>query len=373
MGLKERISQRLANADAVLDCLKDAPLVTFNRAGGRANFSETVTLESEADYLDELLEATLDRIEEANDITDEEAEELAAQAEEDYLARIDELEALYEAGDIDSEEDDLDPEDDEYEDGEGDYGDGTSLATFSSGSPVGDALLVLGEEAGYETVEDLVLDLAELTGLSDDEIAGLITGEFIPDEELSDVILEGFGADDDTYEEFMEITDTLLEEAEGDEGDDEGDDEGNYSRYNARVDREVATLRSKVAEFETVGAISAQLDQLERDARHGVEEGWLPPVARDAIMGNFEASEDRVAEFSNICEINKVSPDVELYAMEKQIETFRALGPIWGQFGALVQEPLTPQEEHQQNQARTQAARNHALWKERNGHAKSQS
>jgi hypothetical protein len=322
--------------------------MTTRKKGRRANFdSEAVTVESEVEYLNRLLKEAADRIDaayEAGNLTEAQAEELEVQAEEDYEERIQALEEAYAAGEIESEA--------QGEEEDADYADGTTLATFASATATrtGQALLELGAERGYEYVEDLVEDLADYTGLSDEDITGLLTGEYVPDDELAQTLAQGFEVDDETADEFY----ALVEEDLGSLGG-EGEGDANYSAYAAEVEE----LRSQVAEFQTTSAVNGALLDLERRARQGVDEGWLPPIAKEAILGNFELAEDRVASFSQLCVVNKTTPEVELYAIEKQLAVFEAMGPIYGNFNAMVKEPLTEAEFRKGEEVSTQAKRNH--------------
>lgn len=334
-----------------------------NRANFRGATQAPPTLEEQKEFLDNIYDELMDRIEDAiedEEITEEDAEALEDQANADYDERLEALEAAYEAGEIESEEDEDDA----------DYAYGTDLATFAAAAEVEEdstasIILALAEETGYEDVESLIVDLSNAVGITDRQVVELLSGEAVPDAELAEAIAEAFGLDDEGTESFVNLAEVEADEGEDDE-EDEDEEGADYSRHNDRL----AELEAQVAEFQTTGAISNRLIEIERTARLGVEQGWLPPIARDAILGNFEMHEDRVASFSQVCDANQVTPDVELYAIEKQLAVFEQMGPIWARFGAIAQEPITERESNNQDSLRAQARRNAAARRNRNGGAK---
>lgn len=308
-----------------------------------AQFRGAATAEPAAEIdLDQLyqgFEETLARIDEgleSGDIDEDEADELDAQALEDYQALL--AEAMG-----------VELEDEDYDDDEGDYGDGTDLATFSTSSQLGTAVLELGQSQGYETVEDLVGDLSEATGYDAEDLAALITGQaslddFEDPELTAHTLAQAFevtAGDDDAYDGFMNIA----AEESGYEIDDSGDDEVDYSRYRLDLerDRKIDTLEAQFTAAQEENAISQTLMELTREADLGYEEGWLPPAAYKAIVGEFEMDTDRFAAFSAVCDSNEVDPATELYAMQKQLEVFKRCGPFV-KFGATVEEDLSPDE-----------------------------
>lgn len=346
------------------------------RGGVMATFNTAVpTLEQHVENLDYMAEETEANIEEAYDageLTDEEAAALLEDLDDDIEDRLDDLEDAYEAGEIDSEADDeYDDEEDDYDDDDEEelYSYGTPLATFATAAPpVGQAILAMMEDAGYDSVEDGIEDLwgylEDATGMEfdEEEIVGLITGESLPDAELAEVIAVGFDPDEETFELFADAVDSSLSALDGEDGGYEGDDleedvDAVYSRVN--------DLETQIAEFQTSSVINEELLDLEREARFGMEEGWLPPAAKEIILGDFELDQDRVAAFSQLCVSNQVDPATELYATRKTLEAFKAIGPVWAQFGAMVEEPLTDAEIEEAEALQAQAQRNHALRKNR--------
>jgi hypothetical protein len=335
------------------------------RRNNIANFG-AMTLEQHVDYIDDLSEEVLDRIDEsleAGELTEAEAVELVEDLEDEYDDRLEEIEAAYEDGEIVSEEESYDDDDEDA-----DYSGGIDLATFAATavSPIAQSILEIAADAGYEDVEELALDMAEALGISDGEAAGLLTGEFVPDEEMAGAIAEAFELDDESGEIFVGIAEETLDAIESDEDDDdeeEGEEQG-FSRYEAS---RISELETQIAEFQATSEINSTLLNLERRARLGMENGWLPPVVGEMLFGNFELDEDRVAAFSQVCQGNQVTPETELYSLDKALDVFEQLGPIWAQFGAIVDAPLSQSEVENQQSVNAQARRNHELRKQRMG------
>ncbi len=322
----------------------------------RANF-KTATVEQQqeapADEVYLAFQETLERIQDGfdkGDLSEEEADQLEAQALADYQ-------------DILAEELGIEVDEEEYDDeeGEGDYADGTPLATFSAGTQLGAAVLELGEAEGYDTVEALVDDLSTATGFDPDDLAALISGEITVDdfedpELAAHTLAQAFSttaSDEDAYDGFMQMA---AEEAGYDVDSEEEADGVDYSRYRLELDREARlnSLEANFAQAQFESAVQQELMELTREADLGFQEGWLPPAAYKSIIGEFEMDSDRFAAFSSVCTQNEVSPEVELYAMRKQLEAFRRVGPMV-QFGRVVQEDLSPDEEQELRQTQSAA------------------
>lgn len=313
----------------------------------RANFrgataSPQVEQEAPADEVYSAFQEVLARIEqgfETGELSEEEADALEADALADYQA------ILAEELGIETDEDEYDDEDEE----DGDYAAGTDLATFSSGSQLGAAVLELGEVAGYETVEDLVFDLADVTGFDPEDLADLISGaasvEDFEDPELAaHTLANAFPQSEDEaiYENLMQLA---ASEAGYEVDEDAGDDNVDYSRYRLELERDsrLDRMEAEFAAAQEATAVQTELYELTREADLGFQEGWLPPTAYKAIIGEFELDTDRFAAFSTVCDANEVPAEVELYAMRKQLEVFRRCGPFV-KFGAVVEEDLSPDE-----------------------------
>lgn len=233
------------------------------------------------------------------------------------------------------------------EDEELEYSNGDEVAEFSVGSMYGQALLELGEAAGYDDVEEWCFDLAEATGYNPNDIFGVITGELEPTDELSLDISDVLGLDEDTQATLLvhgieargeDINDYLDDEDELEETNEENDDV-EYSR--------VSQLENEIAEFKAVGIIKDELSNIEQKAWSLVEEGRVPPVVIEKLLGNFNTENDRIAAFSAVCNKNQIDSATELYAMNKVLKVLETL-PVTANFGYEALQEVTPEEIEQE-------------------------
>lgn len=189
-----------------------------------------------------------------------------------------------------------------------------NTANFSVGNRFGAALLELGEAAGYEDLDSLVSDIAEVTQNSEEDIAGLITGDTEPDDELAIYLAKCFQLNDAvTLDLRLAAMEARGESLDDDDSEEEEDEEAEYS--------EVKQLQNRIAEFEQTQQIRDALSELELKAK-----AVMPPSALRVMFGDFQLESDRVAAFSQTAELNQVTPEVELYAMQKAIELFEKAG-----------------------------------------------
>lgn len=253
---------------------------------------------------------------------------------------------------LDGEEYEGDEEDeDEYEDG--DYSSGTKLAEFQSGNAFGYNLQTLLLEDGYEDVTSGAAALSSALGVTGEEAAGLLTGDYVPTEETIALLEEIFELDEDQAEALASSAYEAWEESgllEEDEEDGDEDNEANYRLHQAE---------SQIAKFETRELLRDSLAELEIVAQQGLQEWWLPPAAYRAIMGNDSTEQQRIASFSAACEEDGVELGDRLYAMQFAIACFREAGPLYG--NQIIEEELsmTPEEAKFEASVETQAQRNH--------------
>jgi hypothetical protein len=307
----------------------------------------------ELDYTNDLFRRTIDNIEnglEAGLITPEEAEELEAQATADLQDRLSELLGI-------------DPIEAEYEDN-------MTLATFASAPSFGAALLEL-VDSEYEDADQALQDIQAVTGLSEDEIGDLLDDAAVPTSELTDALSSLFEqtSDEDGYEALMGLAAEAREEAYGydpeeedleEEANDEDEELVEYS------DPRVSQLENQIAEFQLEKGVKDALSEIERKAQDGISEGWLPPVARKVLLGNFEREDDRVAAFSSACDANGTDIDTMLFGINYALEAFKRCGPIV-QFGAVVEEDISPREAEFQSNIDELANLSFQLYREQKG------
>jgi plasmid maintenance system antidote protein VapI len=218
------------------------------------------------------------------------------------------------------DEEGIDEEDLEEVYGDAEYNAGDdNVANFSVGTRFGAALLELGEAAGYEDLDSLVSDIAEVTQNNVEDIEGLITGKTEPEDELALYLAKCFELDDqltlDLRMAAMEARGETLEDEdeESETNSDDGEEDAEYSQ--------VEQLQSRLAEFEQSQQIRDALSELEHKAKE-----VMPPAALKVMFGDFKLESDRVAAFSQTAQLNQVDPEVELYAMQKTVELFEKAG-----------------------------------------------
>lgn len=276
--------------------------------------------------------------------------EFRVQAAEDLQERL-----LAEQG-IDLDE--YEGEDEEYDDE-----DAVLIEDFIGerlvGNRFGGAILELASAAGYETVDDIVIDLANATDNTPDSIYGLVTGEYKPSYDFAVVTAHLFELDEDTA---LDLVSAAVEAGgiEVDEGDYEDTEE-----YDDEEDAEYSSLNARIAEFETKELIRDSLATLEARAKES-----MPPAAIRVLFGtgNFNTESDRVAAFSKMANLEGVDIATELYAISKTIEVFENLGlndtGLFTSYAALNEANFS-NDNDEDKAAEEQARRNRELRNER--------
>lgn len=231
---------------------------------------------------------------------------------------------------------------------EASYSDNYESAEFSVGNRFGAALIELGEEAGYDDLENYCEDLADATGNDASDIFDLIIGESVPDNELvlrlnelfnlpeeyqADLLIAGIEARGEDIEDYLDSDDEEYEDEYEDEDEDEYE-EASYSRVNE--------LENKIAEFEYNSIVKDSLNELEQKAYYLVECGKMPPVVAEKLIGNFSSDNDKIAAFSTVCSYNNVDATTELHAMQKILEIFEFMPEV--NFGYYADEYLDDEE-----------------------------
>lgn len=256
------------------------------------------------------------------------------------------------------DEEDEEDDDDEYE--EAIYSRGTNLAEFQSGNAFGYNLQNLLLNDGYDDIESGAIALSEALGIEDEEAIGLLTGDFVPSEELVAVLEEIFELDEEQSDALISSAYEAMEEAGG--GDDEEYDDEEYDEEDeeeSEANYRLYQAEAQLAEFSTRETLRDTLAELDLVAQQGVQEWWLPPAAYRAIMGNDATEQQRIASFSAACDDDGVELGERLYAMQFAIACFREAGPLYG--NQVIEEELsmTPQEAQFTAAVETQAQRNH--------------
>lgn len=220
--------------------------------------------------------------------------------------------------------------------GEAAYSTGDEVAEFSVGSEYGAALLELGEAAGYDDIEEYLIDLSDALECNPDVLLGIIEGEIAPTDNLSLALSEVLGLDEATENQLLvmgiesrgeDINDYL----DTDEELDEEDQEADYAAYQ----------NSEFAEFKRNTEIKEALADVAERAYALVEAGKMTPFAVQSLLGNFSANE-RIAAFSTVCAENEVAPATQLYAMNTVLEIFDRMPAM--EMGFFAEEVLDEEE-----------------------------
>jgi hypothetical protein len=220
--------------------------------------------------------------------------------------------------------------------GEAAYSTGDEVAEFSVGSEYGAALLELGEAAGYDDIEEYLIDLSDALECNPDVLLGIIEGEIAPTDNLSLALSEVLGLNEATENQLLvmgiesrgeDINDYLDTNEELDEEDQEAD----YAAYQ----------NSEFAEFKRNTEIKEALADVAERAYALVEAGKMTPFAVQSLLGNFSANE-RIAAFSTVCAENEVDPATQLYAMNTVLEIFDRMPAM--EMGFFAEEVLDEEE-----------------------------
>jgi hypothetical protein len=202
----------------------------------------------------------------------------------------------------------------------------------------GAAILELGAEAGYESVDDLAEDLAAMLGNDIDQINAVLVGDAVPNEDFIDAIIQVFELDDEDAEDLIMSAQEAWEDFEyalGGEEEEMTEDYSQYQRpqaqfnslsYVGNSDGKVQELEQKLAQFESRDALKDLLTERVQKVENLVRDFHMPPAVAESVIGNFEMSaNDRIAAFSATAEANNVSLESEIHATDKVIDIFENL------------------------------------------------
>lgn len=259
----------------------------------------------------------------------------------------------------------------------GEFNSMSNMAEFSSATQTnyfGDSMLALGEALGYEDVVDYAEDLGEALGFDSEEILAVLAGDLLPTADLVELIAGSLDLDEDIYNDLNEAAmESVVEDAEmySDEDEDDYYDDDVYDYYEDDDDYYVdedyyddddaydleeamyeqdlanseteevalaaleeaqeanynaAVLQEQLAEFSAVAEVSSALNDRDMYAQSLVGQGKMPPAVYYDLFGNFSSSDDRIAAFSQVCEVNGTDASSELYSIDKILDTFESYG-----------------------------------------------
>ena len=232
----------------------------------------------------------------------------------------------------------------------------------------GELLLAL-IQAQYGDIDAGGEALIATTGMSEEEIAGIIQGDFIvEDVNLLESIINAFpDADAQDIEVIAEVASQVemadsegLEEAFEDEIEDgqevdvaalagegevgtsaatpsptaapaaAGAGAGGFGRNTktAKFDSRLNRIETALGNFALETELSDRLTQLDSKATELVNEGVLPPAYKQLLVGNFSTSKELVANFSAAAQQNNVTLNEMLFAAEYALGLMSEAAPV---------------------------------------------
>lgn len=229
-------------------------------------------------------------------------------------------------------------------------------------------------ENDYETLEDGLEDIQNVTGFDDEDIQGLLSGELVPTPQCVDILNElfyetstdnnnalGFQVlaaidrgdleESDLEEGLQAYYDSQEEDEEPEDEDEEDDDveeeEGEEATEEdavySYIDPRLQELESKIANFELNSELKDRLSDVAEFARQGLNDRWLSRAKYEFLLGSFDREEDRVAAFSQAAEEDNVDLSTRLYAVLFALEADEACGERVN-FSSYANEPILPAE-----------------------------
>lgn len=218
-------------------------------------------------------------------------------------------------------------------------------------NPFGVELMRTSSEI-YDTIDEAVEQLA--VGLtsrgvdaSEEDIVGLMTGEYIPSFECLEALQDLYYDEEgnfykDDFERLLSSAEAshelayetaeslgLLDEDEDEDYEDESEDYEDYEDEVDGVDPEVLALREQVQAQQERQEATDTLDELTEYASNLVQEGKLPPIAFSFMLGDRQnTSSSRYAEFSSFCNENKFSLSDQLDRVAYVLQVFDQCGPL---------------------------------------------
>jgi hypothetical protein len=210
---------------------------------------------------------------------------------------------------------------------------------LNPGNAFGELLLDLIEaQYGESNIDAGIEAIMSTTGLPEDEIVAIISGDVIvEDESLLSSIIDAFpDADDADLEVIVNVATAvdeqdradLIEEIEADEADMEMeempmeedeemapmgyyDQTAQFAQHNAS---RINQLENQLAEFQYSTVLSNELKDLDAYASRYVDSEMLPPSYKTMLIGNFQDDSERLAQFSQTAAQNGVDIETMLFA-----------------------------------------------------------
>lgn len=196
----------------------------------------------------------------------------------------------------------------------------------SAGADFGEALSeILSDE--YENPRDGIEDIAEMTGVTPEEVQAYMMGKAAPAPEICEMIADQYLSDEpEAHKQFCMLGMRAYQAAMDDNGMSE------YSMdapADVQMSAELDNLRAEFSAIKTEREVGTRLRDLEKIADGLQERMILTPAERNTLLRSAEFSKDQdsVAAFSQFCFGNGINPHTYLDNVEFCLNWKSQCGP----------------------------------------------
>lgn len=220
------------------------------------------------------------------------------------------------------------------------------VASFSQG--FGQTLAGLIEQR-FNSIEDGVAVVSEITGLDGRDISSLFDGTLAIEPETAAELADAFQLGGQDYNDFVSLAANAFTELGGSPDDSYSLSEGIYAEPVATMNADIG-LRAEFEALKEQQAIGETLRAIERQCDQMIATGILTTHERRLLIGEFETGQDRTAQFSSACEGLSVPPGQQLDRLQYYLYIANARGPI-AQFGQMANDPIDTDFSHEDVQS----------------------
>ncbi len=283
----------------------------------------------------ELAQSALDQ-EDREVLGEEEMDDVIAEGIEDFAS------TLYQIFGIDVEESRMEDEGEmeEYAQNMG------YIASFSQG--FGQTLAGLIEQR-FNSIDDGVAVVSEITGLDGRDISSLFDGTLAIEPETAAELADAFQLNGQDYNDFVNLAANAFTELGGSPNDSYSLSEGIHAEPVVTMNADIG-LRAEFEALKEQQAIGETLRAIERQCDQMIAAGILTTHERRLLIGEFETGQDRTAQFSSACEGLSVPPGQQLDRLQYYLYIANARGPI-AQFGQMANDPIDTDFSHEDVQS----------------------
>jgi hypothetical protein len=289
----------------------------------------------------ELAQSALDQ-EDREVLGEEEMDDVIAEGIEDFAS------TLYQIFGIDVEESRMEDEGEmEDEDEMEEYSQNMGyVASFSQG--FGQTLAGLIEQR-FNSIDDGVAVVSEITGLDGRDISSLFDGTLAIEPETAAELADAFQLNGQDYNDFVNLAANAFTELGGSPNDSYSLSEGIHAEPVVTMNADIG-LRAEFEALKERQAIGETLRAIERQCDQMIAAGILTTHERRLLIGEFETGQDRTAQFSSACEGLSVPPGQQLDRLQYYLYIANARGPI-AQFGQMANDPIDTDFSHEDVQS----------------------